>query len=235
MRAIWRRARRRLPRARILETAAGTGAVTAALLDAVPDAEIVATDLNQAMLDVAAAAIRRPNCASRRPTRRRCRSPDASFDLVVCQFGVMFFPDRVAAYREARRVLSPGRAFPVQRLGPDRGQSALRGGDRSGRRALSRAIRPPSCAGSRSAITTSPGSRRICTKPASRRSRSRRSRSAAEAARRARPRPASATAARCAPRSRRAAASTRPPTAPRRRSPASKGRTGSTRRCRRSW
>jgi len=33
---------------------------------------------------------------------------DASFDVVVCQFGVMFFPDRPAAMREARRVLRPG-------------------------------------------------------------------------------------------------------------------------------
>jgi len=37
--------------------------------------------------------------------------PDASFDAVVCQFGVMFFPDKAAAYAEALRVLMPGGTF----------------------------------------------------------------------------------------------------------------------------
>lgn len=88
---------------KILETAAGTGIVTEALRNALPDADIVATDLNQAMLDVAA----------RRLERVELRQADAldlpfesgSFDLVVCQFGVMFYPDRVRGNAEARRVL----------------------------------------------------------------------------------------------------------------------------------
>jgi len=96
---------------RILETAAGTGVVTAALLEAAPDAEITATDLNQAMLDAAAAAIRAPNVRFQAADAQALPFADASFDLVVCQFGVMFFPDRVAAYREARRVLRPGGHF----------------------------------------------------------------------------------------------------------------------------
>ncbi len=96
---------------RILETAAGTGVVTAALLEAAPDAEIVATDLNQAMLDVAAATIRAPNVRFQAADAQALPFADASFDMVVCQFGVMFFPDRVAAYREARRVLRPGGHF----------------------------------------------------------------------------------------------------------------------------
>jgi SAM-dependent methyltransferase len=37
--------------------------------------------------------------------------PDQSFDAVACQFGAMFFPDKVQGYREARRVLSPGGRF----------------------------------------------------------------------------------------------------------------------------
>jgi SAM-dependent methyltransferase len=96
---------------RILETAAGTGIVTERLARALPEAEIVATDLNQAMLDV----------ARERPALSRVRLeaadaqalpfPDASFDVVVCQFGVMFFPDRIAAYREVLRVLRPGGSF----------------------------------------------------------------------------------------------------------------------------
>ncbi len=90
----------------LLETAAGTGIVTEVLAKRLPrEVEIVATDLNQAMLDFAAA---KPGLS-----RARLRQADAlalpfgaaSFDAVVCQFGAMFFPDRVAGYREARRVL----------------------------------------------------------------------------------------------------------------------------------
>ena len=96
---------------RILETAAGTGIVTEALLRDVPGAEIVATDLNQAMLDVAAARIGSPRIAFRQADAQALPFADASFDAIVCQFGVMFFPDRVGAYREARRVLAPGGRF----------------------------------------------------------------------------------------------------------------------------
>jgi SAM-dependent methyltransferase len=92
---------------RILEIAAGTGVVTRALLAAMPDAEIVATDLNQPMLDVAATRIDAPNVTFRQADAQALPFPDAGFDLAVCQFGVMFFPDRVAAYAEARRVLKP--------------------------------------------------------------------------------------------------------------------------------
>ena len=96
---------------RILETAAGTGIVTEALAHALPEAQIVATDLNQAMLDVAA-----PRLASGRVTLQQADAQalpfeDAAFDAIVCQFGVMFFPDRIGAYREARRVLAPGGTF----------------------------------------------------------------------------------------------------------------------------
>ena len=89
----------------ILETACGTGIVTQAIAAALPAARIVATDLNPDMLAV----------ARQKPTigRERYEVADAqalpfgnsSFDAVVCQFGAMFFPDRVGAYREARRVL----------------------------------------------------------------------------------------------------------------------------------
>jgi SAM-dependent methyltransferase len=95
----------------ILETAAGTGVVTGMLIEQVSEAEIVATDLNQAMLDVAAGRIGSDRVEFRAADAQSLSFPDASFDLVVCQFGVMFFPDRVAAYREARRVLKPGGRF----------------------------------------------------------------------------------------------------------------------------
>ena len=94
--------------ARILETAAGTGIVTAALHAALPDAEIVATDLNQAMLDVAAGRIRSDQVSFLAADAQSLPFPDASFDLIASQFGVMFFPDKVAANAEARRVLRDG-------------------------------------------------------------------------------------------------------------------------------
>ena len=96
---------------RILETAAGTGIVTAALADALPEAEIVATDLNPDMLRVAARRLDSHRVALEPADAQALPFPDAAFDLVVCQFGAMFFPDRVGAYREARRVLKPGGTF----------------------------------------------------------------------------------------------------------------------------
>jgi ubiquinone/menaquinone biosynthesis C-methylase UbiE len=96
---------------RILETAAGTGIVTEALARALPQAEIVATDLNQAMLDVAAGRVRSANVIFQQADAQALPFADAGFDLVLSQFGVMFFPDRVAAYREVRRVLKPGGRF----------------------------------------------------------------------------------------------------------------------------
>ena len=94
--------------ARILETAAGTGIVTAALHEALPEAEIIATDLNQAMLDVAAEQIRSDKVSFRATDAQSLPFGDSEFDLVVCQFGVMFFPDKIGANREARRVLRDG-------------------------------------------------------------------------------------------------------------------------------
>lgn len=99
--------------ARVLETAAGTGALTRALaLRLPPDSTLVATDLNQPMLDYAATR----QTADRRIVWQQADAldlpfDDHAFDTVVCQFGAMFFPDRVAGYREARRVLAPGGRF----------------------------------------------------------------------------------------------------------------------------
>lgn len=97
---------------RVLEIAAGTGVVTRRLASAVPaTATIVATDLNQAMLDEAAAIGTARPVDWRQADAMRLPFGDGSFDLVVCQFGVMFFPDRPAAFAEARRVLRPGGVF----------------------------------------------------------------------------------------------------------------------------
>jgi ubiquinone/menaquinone biosynthesis C-methylase UbiE len=96
---------------RILETAAGTGIVTQALQRACPDADIVATDLNQGMLDVAAARIGSDKVTFVAADAQELAFDDDSFDLVVCQFGIMFIPDKVRANSEAHRVLRPGGSY----------------------------------------------------------------------------------------------------------------------------
>jgi ubiquinone/menaquinone biosynthesis C-methylase UbiE len=93
----------------VLETAAGTGIVTEALAQHLPaGVAIVATDLNQAMVDHAAAKPALARATFRQADALALPFDAARFDAVVCQFGAMFFPDRVAGYREARRVLKPG-------------------------------------------------------------------------------------------------------------------------------
>jgi ubiquinone/menaquinone biosynthesis C-methylase UbiE len=95
----------------ILETAAGTGIVTRAIAATMPRSTIVATDLNQAMLDVAAERTRTGNVTWRQADALALPFEAASFDLAVCCFGIMFMPDKPAAYREARRVLRPNGRF----------------------------------------------------------------------------------------------------------------------------
>jgi ubiquinone/menaquinone biosynthesis C-methylase UbiE len=97
----------------VLETAAGTGVVARALAPKLsPGASYTVTDLNQPMLDYAAS---RQGADSRFNWRQAdalaLPFDAATFDVVCCQFGAMFFPDRIAAYREAKRVLNPGGHF----------------------------------------------------------------------------------------------------------------------------
>lgn len=97
---------------RVLEVAAGTGVVTRHMARVLPDSiPIVATDLNQPMLDHAAAIGTARPVEWRQADGMQLPFADASFDVVVCQFGVMFFPDKSKAFAEARRVLRPGGAF----------------------------------------------------------------------------------------------------------------------------
>jgi ubiquinone/menaquinone biosynthesis C-methylase UbiE len=105
--AVARRAQALKP-SRILETAAGTGVLTQALHRALPDAVIIATDLNQPMLAEAAQRVGAPNVTFREVDALDLPFADESFDLVACQFGVMFFPDKVKGNSEARRVLRHG-------------------------------------------------------------------------------------------------------------------------------
>jgi SAM-dependent methyltransferase len=100
------------PIARVLEVAAGTGVVTRALAATLPEqVSIIATDLNQAMLDQASSIGIRRSVEWRQADAMQLPFDDETFDAVVCQFGVMFFPDRPHAFSEARRVLRPGGVF----------------------------------------------------------------------------------------------------------------------------
>ncbi|MBL8893130.1 MAG: methyltransferase domain-containing protein [Rhizobiales bacterium] len=97
----------------VLETAAGTGVVARALAPKLsPGASYIVTDLNQPMLDYAASR----QASDGRITWRQADAlalpfEPSTFDVVCCQFGAMFFPNRVSGYREAKRVLKPGGHF----------------------------------------------------------------------------------------------------------------------------
>jgi ubiquinone/menaquinone biosynthesis C-methylase UbiE len=97
----------------VLETAAGTGVLTRALASKLPaHARIVATDLNQPMLDHAAARLAHYTRVTwRQADALALPFQDQAFDVVTCQFGAMFFPDKVQGYKEARRALRPGGRF----------------------------------------------------------------------------------------------------------------------------
>ena len=93
---------------RVLETASGTGIVTRAVSEALPDAEIIATDINPAVVGFAAQRFQSEGVSFQAADAEQLPFDDESFDLVLCLFGIMFFPDKVRANAEARRVLRPG-------------------------------------------------------------------------------------------------------------------------------
>jgi SAM-dependent methyltransferase len=92
----------------VLELAAGTGVVTRAMATLLPaSVTITATDLNQPMVDHAATLGTARPVTWRQADALDLPFDDQSFDAVVCQFGVMFFPDRHKAFTEMHRVLKP--------------------------------------------------------------------------------------------------------------------------------
>jgi SAM-dependent methyltransferase len=100
------------PVTRVLEIAAGTGVVTRKLASRLPaSVSIVATDLNQAMLDQASTVGTQRPVEWRQADALQLPFADGAFDAVVCQFGVMFFPDKAKAFSEARRVLGAKGVF----------------------------------------------------------------------------------------------------------------------------
>lgn len=98
---------------RILEIACGTGIVTRRLRDALPAAtEIIATDLNRDMFEFAKPKFSNgENVVWQQADASALPFPNCSFDAAVCQFGVMFVPDKAAAMRESHRVLRSGGVF----------------------------------------------------------------------------------------------------------------------------
>lgn len=97
----------------VLEMAAGTGIVTRRLRDVLPgDTHLTASDLNEPMLDVATEKFAADEQVAFQ-SADACALPfgDGAFDCLVCQFGVMFFPDKDLSYREAHRVLAPGGSY----------------------------------------------------------------------------------------------------------------------------
>lgn len=97
---------------RVLEIAAGTGVVTRHLAAVLPETvAIVATDLNQPMLDHASSIGTKRPVEWRQADGMQLPFSDGTFDAVVCQFGAMFFPEKAKAYAEARRVLRAGGVF----------------------------------------------------------------------------------------------------------------------------
>lgn len=97
----------------VLETAAGTGVLTRAMVSRLPDkTRIAATDLNQPMLDHAMTKQPQPDRVTAQVTWRQADAlalpfQNQEFDVVACQFGAMFFPDKIKGFSEARRVLTP--------------------------------------------------------------------------------------------------------------------------------
>ena len=93
----------------VLELAAGTGVVTRQLAQRLPqEVSIVATDLNPPMLDEAARIGTARPVEWKQADAMQLPFADQTFDVVVCQFGAMFFPDKAQAFAEAKRVLRPG-------------------------------------------------------------------------------------------------------------------------------
>ena len=96
----------------VLEVAAGTGVVTRAMATGLPETTtLTCSNLNQPMLDHAAKVGTDRPVTFQQADVMRLPFADDSFDAVVCQFAVMFFPDQTGAYAEIRRVLRPGGTF----------------------------------------------------------------------------------------------------------------------------
>ena len=107
---------------RVLEIACGTGILTQAIADRFPSAEIVATDLNPGMIEIAKQHVRSNATTWRQADATQLPFPDREFDTVVCQFGFMFVPEKVRRLSRSAARAAARRYFSVQRLGFARGE-----------------------------------------------------------------------------------------------------------------
>lgn len=96
---------------RVLELACGTGQLTRIIREKYPDADIIATDLNPGMISVAKTISSTEKIQWQTMDAQEIQFDDNSFDVVICQFGFMFFPDKQKAAAEGYRVLKPGGKF----------------------------------------------------------------------------------------------------------------------------
>lgn len=106
---------KRLPKAslnNVLEIACGTGRVTKHLLNTLTEnGKLVATDLNPDMIEVAKQKVADNRIEWQVADALQLPFADNIFDAVICQYGVMFFPDKPKGFAEAYRVLKPGGIF----------------------------------------------------------------------------------------------------------------------------
>jgi SAM-dependent methyltransferase len=100
---------------RVLELAAGTGVLTRELVTSLASAEVTATDLNVAMVELGRQ--RAPGATWRSADAMDLPFDAGAFDVIACQFGVMFFPSKPAAFAEARRVLTPDGTYLLNTWG----------------------------------------------------------------------------------------------------------------------
>lgn len=106
------------PGERVLDVACGTGVVTRLAAERVGGAAVAGVDVNPDMLDVARTVSADAAIEWHQASAEALPLGNGTFDVVLCQMGVQFLPDRAGALREMRRVLSPGGRFALNAPGP---------------------------------------------------------------------------------------------------------------------